>query len=82
VALAGIGLGLVYPAATKLTLGRASAGTAGAAVGAMISFLDLGILAAGPSAGLIAAEGGFRVAFWVAAAMPVLALAVTSGAPS
>jgi MFS family permease len=80
VAVAGVGLGLIYPAATTLTLRRASAAAAGAAVGAMTSFWDIGILVAGPLAGFIAANGGFRVAFWVAAAMPLLALAVTSTA--
>ena len=37
--------------------------SAAAAVGAMTSFWDLGILAAGPVAGLIAADAGFRAAF-------------------
>ena len=78
VAVAGIGLGLIYPAATKLALRQAPAGTAGAAVGAMTSFWDLGILAAGPIGGLIAANAGFRAAFWTAAAMPLVALAVTA----
>jgi MFS family permease len=77
VAIAGIGLGLIYPAGAELTLRRASAAAHGAAVGAMTSFWDLGILAAGPAAGLIAAGAGFRAAFWVAAAMPMAALAVT-----
>ncbi len=78
VALAGVGLGLVYPAATKLTLGRAEAARAGAAVGAMTSFWDLGILMAGPVSGLVAAGPGFRAAFWIAAAMPLVVLAVTA----
>ena len=46
VVVAGVGLGLIYPAATKMTLRRVSASVAGAAVGAMTSFWDLGILAA------------------------------------
>jgi MFS family permease len=78
VAVAGVGLGLVYPAATKLTLGRAAPDRAGAAVGAMTSFWDLGILAAGPVAGLIAAGPGYRTAFWIAAVLPLAALAMTS----
>jgi MFS family permease len=79
VALAGVGLGLVYPAATKLTLRRASVSAAGAAIGAMTSFWDLGILIAGPVGGLIAAGYGFRAAFWAAAAMPVAAVALSAG---
>src|SRR3984885_8754070 len=79
--------------ATKIRMGndrssRASAARAGAAVGAMTSFWDLGILVAGPVSGLVAAGPGtqarpgpagpgFRVAFWIAAAMPLVALAVT-----
>jgi MFS family permease len=78
VAVAGVGLGLVYPAATKLTLGRTAPARAGAAVGAMTSFWDLGILAAGPVAGLIAAGPGYRAAFWIAAAMPLAALTMTA----
>jgi MFS family permease len=77
VAIAGIGLGLIYPAGAEMTLRRASAAAHGAAVGAMTSFWDLGIFAAGPTAGLIAAAAGFRAAFWVAAVMPMVALAVT-----
>ncbi len=79
VALASAGLGLVYPAATKLTLRRASASAAGAAMGAMTSFWDLGILIAGPVSGLIAAGSGFRAAFWAAAALPAAAVALTAG---
>jgi MFS family permease len=81
VALTGVGLGLIYPASTRLTLDRAAGGAAGAAVGAMTSFWDLGILAAGPAGGLVAETAGFRAAFWAAAAMALASLAVTSMLP-
>jgi MFS family permease len=82
VAIAGVGLGLIYPASTKLTLGRAAGPAAGTAVGAMTSFWDLGILAAGPAGGLIAASAGFRAAFWTAAAMALASLAATGIRPA
>ncbi len=57
---------------------RAEAATAGAAVGAMTSFWDLGVLIAGMFGGLLTAQAGFRAAFWVAAlaALASLTLAV------
>jgi predicted MFS family arabinose efflux permease len=45
----------------------------------MTSFWDLGILIAGPASGLIAAGYGFRAAFWTAATMPVVAVALSAG---
>lgn len=76
VAVTGAGLGLVYPAATRITLDRVEGRAAGTAVGAMTSCWDLGILAAGPAGGLIAAGPGFRVAFAFAAVMVLASLAV------
>ncbi|MGH3430326.1 MAG: MFS transporter [Rhizomicrobium sp.] len=58
----GIGLGLIYPATSKLTLTRTAQLSAGAAMGAMTSLWDLGVLVAGPVGGLATAVGGFRVA--------------------
>jgi MFS family permease len=75
-AIAGAGLGLIYPATVAMTLGRADAEAAGAAVGAMTSFWDLGILIAGPLSGAIAAATGFHTAFATAAATSALALAL------
>jgi MFS family permease len=85
VALIGVGLGLIYPATTKITLTRAAAPVAGAAVGAMTSFWDVGILAAGPLGGLVTAHVNFRAAFGVAlvAALAAFVLAsVPSGKPA
>jgi MFS family permease len=81
VAVTGVGLGLIYPASTRLTLDRAAGPAAGAAVGTMTSFWDLGILAAGPTGGLVAESIGFRAAFWTAAAMVLVSLALTSMLP-
>jgi MFS family permease len=78
VAVTGVGLGLIYPAATKMTLTRAAAPAAGAAVGAMTSFWDLGILAAGPAGGLVAAGAGFRPAFCAAASAAALAAVLSA----
>ncbi|WP_190276653.1 MFS transporter [Catenulispora acidiphila] len=73
-AITGAGLGLIYPATAAMTLGMARAETAGAAVGAMTSFWDLGILVAGPLSGTIAAAAGFHAAFGVAVVTTVLAV--------
>ncbi|GAA4627156.1 MFS transporter [Actinoallomurus vinaceus] len=78
VAVTGVGLGLIYPATTKLTLHRTGVLTPGAAVGAMTSFWDLGILTAGPAGGLIAGQVGFRAAFAVGAGAAALAFALTA----
>jgi predicted MFS family arabinose efflux permease len=47
----------------------------------MTSFWDLGILAAGPTGGLVAESIGFRAAFWTAAAIVLVSLALTSTLP-
>lgn len=73
-ALTGVGVGLVYPAATVLTLGRTAARSPGLAVAAMTSLWDLGILAAGPAGGLLAAHLGYRQAFGAAALVAAVAL--------
>jgi MFS family permease len=78
-ALAGVGVGLVYPSAAAMTLHRA-ARSPGLAVGVMTSLWDLGILVAGPLGGLLAAHLGYRAAFAVAAGAGALALAVASRA--
>jgi MFS family permease len=77
-ALAGVGLGLVYPATAAMTLHR-TVRSPGLAVGAMTSLWDLGILAAGPIGGLLAAHLGYRVAFAVAAGVVAVALLITLG---
>jgi MFS family permease len=74
VAVTGAGLGLVYPAVTRMTLDRVDVTARGAAVGAMTSCWDLGILAAGLTSGGL----GFRTAFAVAAVLAVASLTVVS----
>jgi MFS family permease len=78
VAVTGAGLGLVYPAVTRITLDRVDRRATGAAVGAMTSCWDLGVLAAGPVGGLISGGPGFRTAFTVAAVLALASLAVVS----
>lgn len=67
-ALAGAGVALMYPATVAMTLHRTGTLRPGAAVGAMTSFWDLGIMIAGPIGGFIAAEFGYPLAFLVAVA--------------
>ncbi|GAB3876101.1 hypothetical protein GCM10029964_022020 [Kibdelosporangium lantanae] len=74
-AVAGVGVGLVYPAAIAMTLDR-DASNPGAAMGAMTSFWDLGIMVAGPLGGAIAAGTGYPPAFAAAAVAGVAGLAV------
>jgi MFS family permease len=78
VAMTGVGLGIIYPATTRITLTRTPPSTAGAALGAMTSFWDIGILLAGLASGVIAADAGFRPAFWFAVGAALTALALTS----
>jgi MFS family permease len=80
-AVAGLGLGVIYPATVSMTLHRAGGSGVGASVGVMTSFWDLGLLAAGPISGLLAAGPGFRVAFGFAGvvALGALAIAVSLG---
>lgn len=73
-AITGAGLGLIYPATVAMTLQRAKTETAGAAVGAMTSFWDLGIMVAGPLGGAIAAVTSFHAAFAAAVGTTVAAL--------
>lgn len=75
-AITGAGLGLIYPATAAMTLRRARTESGGAAVGAMTSFWDLGILIAGPLSGSIAAGIGYHAAFATAAVATALALAL------
>lgn len=77
-ALAGCGVGLMYPATAAMTLRRGSR-SPGLAVGAMTSLWDLGILAAGPLGGLVAEHLGYRWAFALAAGAGLVALALTVG---
>jgi MFS family permease len=79
-ALTGVGLGLIYPATTKLTLHRTNRENAGAAVGAMTSMWDAGILAAGVLSGIVATGLGYRSAYLLAAALALLAFAFVSRA--
>ncbi|WP_163573476.1 MFS transporter [Fodinicola feengrottensis] len=67
-ALAGVGLGLIYPACAAMTLHRVRGRQPGVSMGVMTSFWDLGVLVAGPVGGLIAASAGYRPAFCLAAA--------------
>jgi len=76
-AIVGVGLGLIYPSSIALTLHRTGALAPGVSVGAMTSFWDLGILAAGPVGGLIATQFGYRPAFAVAACAALAGLGVT-----
>jgi MFS family permease len=76
-AIIGVGIGIIYPATTAITLHRTDAVQPGATVGSMTSLWDLGILIAGPIGGLLAAHVGYRPAFAVAAGVAGFALAIT-----
>ncbi|WP_051580735.1 MFS transporter [Pseudonocardia acaciae] len=76
-ALAGVGVGLMFPATTAMTLQRTHARAPGLAVGAMTSLWDVGVLVAGPAGGLVADHLGYRPAFALAAAVALAALLIT-----
>ncbi|WP_133787014.1 MFS transporter [Kribbella sp. VKM Ac-2571] len=67
IALAGLGLALVYPACVSMTLNRVRGLRPGVSMGVMTSFWDLGVMVAGPLGGFVAEQAGFRAAFLVAA---------------
>ncbi|MQY21341.1 putative MFS-type transporter YhhS [Nocardia sp. RB20] len=74
--LAGAGLALMYPATVAITLGRTGPLRPGAAVGAVTSCWDLGIMVAGPLGGVLAVGVGYRAAFVLAAVLGVGAAVV------
>jgi MFS family permease len=78
--LVGAGVALMYPATVAMTLHRTGALRPGTSVGVMTSFWDLGIMAAGPMGGLIAADVGYSAGFSVAVALTALSLVVVAGA--
>ena len=67
IALAGLGLALVYPACVSMTLDRVRGLRPGVSMGVMTSFWDLGVMTAGPLGGFVAERAGFRAAFLLAA---------------
>jgi MFS family permease len=67
IALAGVGLALVYPACVAMTLDRVRGMRPGLSMGVMTSFWDLGVMTAGPLGGFVAEQAGFSPAFLVAA---------------
>ncbi|WP_433709593.1 MFS transporter [Nocardia sp. CA-084685] len=77
VVITGVGLGLIYPASSRIVLGEVAARTAGAAMGVMTSFWDIGILVAGPMSGLAAARSGYPAAFLSAAMVVMVAVVFT-----
>lgn len=76
--LAGVGLALMYPATVAITLRRTGPLRPGAAVGAVTSCWDLGIMVAGPVGGLLAVGAGYRSAFVVAAVLGIGAAVLAS----
>lgn len=77
VALTGVGVSLMYPAAVHMTLRRTGPLQPGTSVGAMTSFWDLGILVAGPLSGALAAGLSYRAAFLTAAVAAIGSVGVT-----
>jgi MFS family permease len=61
--LMGAGLSLLYPSLALVVLDRTEAASQGAALGAFTSFWDLGVVAGGPVAGLIAHEYGYATMY-------------------
>jgi predicted MFS family arabinose efflux permease len=72
VGLAGVGVALAYPCAAALTLSRVPAASGGQAVGAMTSWWDLGLFAAGVVGGPLVDRLGYGAAFSVAAAASIV----------
>jgi MFS family permease len=75
--LMGAGLSLLYPSLALLVLDRTPAASQGAALGAFTSFWDLGVVAGGPLAGLIAREAGYPAMYTVLACCALLSAALS-----
>ncbi|MFD0886245.1 MFS transporter [Streptosporangium algeriense] len=76
-AVTGIGLGLIYPSTSAITLSRTGPLQAGVSMGTMTSFWDLGIMAAGPVSGLAADHFGYRSSFLIAVGVTAVAIVLT-----
>ncbi|TWF97140.1 putative MFS family arabinose efflux permease [Kitasatospora viridis] len=76
-AVTGVGLGLIYPSVSAITLQRTGSRQAGVSMGAMTSFWDLGVVVAGPVGGATAGWLGYGPAFAVAAAVSLAAAGLT-----
>jgi MFS family permease len=82
IALAGMGLALIYPACVSMTLDRVHGLRPGVSMGVMTSFWDLGVMAAGPLGGFVAERAGFETAFLVAAGAGLASVLVALRTPS
>ncbi len=75
-ALAGLGYSLVFPSLGVEAVRRVPAESRGMALGAFLACFDLGLGAAGPVMGLVAAGSGLRAAFFAAAGCSLVSLAI------
>jgi MFS family permease len=71
IALVGVGFGSAFPALTAIAAQRAPDSARGAALGAFLTFNDLGNAIAGPLVGMVADTFGFR---WVYGTPAIVAL--------
>jgi MFS family permease len=76
IALVGVGFGAAFPALTAIAAQRAPDSARGAALGAFLTFNDLGNALAGPLVGFIAERAGSRWAYGTPAIMAVIGAAV------
>jgi MFS family permease len=76
IALVGVGFGAAFPALTAIAAQRAPDSARGAALGAFLTFNDLGNALAGPMVGFIAERAGFRWAYGTPAIVAVIGAAV------
>jgi MFS family permease len=78
IAVVGVGFGASFPALTAIAAQRAPDSARGAALGAFLSFNDLGNALAGPLVGLIADAAGFRWAYGAPAMVAACGAVVAS----
>ncbi|MFE0593838.1 MFS transporter [Micromonospora echinospora] len=74
----GAGLSLLFPALALLVINRTDPAHQGAALGAFTSFWDIGLVAGGPLAGLVASAAGYPAVFWVTLAAALLSAALSA----
>jgi MFS family permease len=74
----GAGLSLLFPALALMVINRTDPAHQGAALGAFTSFWDLGLVAGGPLAGLVAGAAGYPAVFWVTLGAALLSAAISA----
>ena len=75
--LAGAGFALVFPSLGIIAVQRVPPASRGAALGGYVAFFDIGLMVAGPLAGILVAAWGYPTIFFASAIAAALAMIFT-----